>query len=169
MHANYIQAVDLLKERFWQSHKIIHAYIQAILNLPAPSNTETIHSMRNYINKLEANIRWLESLGKCQNTYTLLVPVIIDKLPAEIHKSLARENGSNNWFLETLLKALYGELNILEVGQTTEDLDSNRITASFFMGVWRKTGTGSYVTQKSVHETFDDQEQCTFCNNFTMP
>ncbi|XP_060571807.1 uncharacterized protein LOC132729986 [Ruditapes philippinarum] len=164
-HANYIQAVDLLKERFGQSHKIIHAYIQALLNLPAPSNT--LHSMRNYYDKLEAYIRGLESLGQCQNTYgTLLVPVIIDKLPAEIRKSLARENGNDEWLLETLRKALYRELNIMETGQTTDDLTGYRSTASFFTDARQKTGTGSHVTQNSARETFDDQEQCIFCNEF---
>ncbi|XP_060593550.1 uncharacterized protein LOC132748019 [Ruditapes philippinarum] len=164
-NANYIQAVDLLKERFGQTHKIIHAYIQVLLNLPAPSNT--LHSMRNYIDNLEAYIRGLESLGQNQNTYgTLLVPVIIDKLPAEIRKSLARENGSDELLLETLRKALYRELNIMEAGQTTDDLTVYRTTASFFTGARQKTGTGSLVTQNSARETFDDQEQCIFCNEF---
>ncbi|XP_060594283.1 uncharacterized protein LOC132748688 [Ruditapes philippinarum] len=157
-HANYIQAVDLLKERFGQSHKIIHAYIQALLNLPAPSNT--LHSMRNYYDKLEAYIRGLESLGQCQNTYgTLLVPVIIDKLPAEIRKSLARENGSDKWSLESLRKALYRELNIMEAGQTTDDLAGYRTTASFFTGARRKPEAGSHVIHRRMHKTLIDQRK----------
>ncbi|XP_060596002.1 uncharacterized protein LOC132750081 [Ruditapes philippinarum] len=162
-HANYTQAVDLLKERFGQSHIIIHAYIQALLNLPAPNNT--LHSMRNYIDKLEAHIRGLKSLGQFQNTYgTLLVPVIIEKLPAKICKSLARENDSDKRFLETSRRALYRELNIMEAGQTTDDLTCYRTTASFFTGTRQKTGIGSHVTWNSARKTFDDQEQCIFCN-----
>ncbi|XP_060588880.1 uncharacterized protein LOC132744245 [Ruditapes philippinarum] len=162
-HANYIQAVDLLKERFGQSHKIIHAYIQALLNLPAPSNT--LHSMRNYNDKLEAYIRGLESLGQCQNTYgTLLVPVIIDKLPAEIRKSLARENGSDKWSLESLRKALYRELNIMEAGQTTDALAGYRTTASFFTGARRKPEAGSHVIHRRMHKTLIDQRKCIYCN-----
>ncbi|XP_053378517.1 uncharacterized protein LOC123533242 [Mercenaria mercenaria] len=98
-NANYIQAINLLKERYRQKHKIVHTYMQTLLNIPAPSYT--LHGLRNYIDKLESYIRGLESLGECQSNYgTLLVPVIIDKLPAEIRKNLAREHGSDNWQLD---------------------------------------------------------------------
>jgi hypothetical protein len=37
-NSNYACAISLLKERFGQEHKIIHATMQALLGLPAPNN-----------------------------------------------------------------------------------------------------------------------------------
>ena len=36
---NYARAIDLLKERYGQRYKIIHAIMQTLIQLPAPSNT----------------------------------------------------------------------------------------------------------------------------------
>ncbi|XP_052771058.1 uncharacterized protein LOC128210745 [Mya arenaria] len=38
-NANYAKAVELLKERFGQTHKIISTYMQSLLELPRPENT----------------------------------------------------------------------------------------------------------------------------------
>ena len=53
--ANYTTAVDLLKERFGRPHKVIHAYMKALMDLPAPTNE--LSSLRSYSDKLEAYVR----------------------------------------------------------------------------------------------------------------
>ena len=74
-HANYGKAVDLLKERFGQPHKIISAYMQSLLELPRPDNSTL--SLQSFHDNLETFIRGLESLGQCQDSYgDLLVPII---------------------------------------------------------------------------------------------
>ncbi|XP_053405674.1 uncharacterized protein LOC128559007 [Mercenaria mercenaria] len=60
-NVNYIRAVDLLKERFGQQHKIMHVAMQSLLKLPAPSNRVT--SLRNFYDKMETFIRSLEAMG----------------------------------------------------------------------------------------------------------
>lgn len=40
-NANYIKAIDLLKERYGQPHKITRIYMQALLDLPEP--TDALH------------------------------------------------------------------------------------------------------------------------------
>lgn len=62
-NANYARALELLKERFGQKHKIISCTMQALLNIPAPSNT--LHSLRKFYDRMENHIRSLESLGQC--------------------------------------------------------------------------------------------------------
>ena len=59
-HTNYIQAVELLKERFGQEHQIVNAYMQGFLELPRPMST--IVSLRTF---QEAEKLWLLS---CQST-----------------------------------------------------------------------------------------------------
>ncbi|VDI07430.1 Hypothetical predicted protein [Mytilus galloprovincialis] len=74
--ANYHKAVELLVNRFGKTHKIVNAYMKALLDLPAPSYT--LDSIRNFSDKSEVYIRGLESLGQCQDTYgSLLIPVML--------------------------------------------------------------------------------------------
>ena len=80
------------KERYGQQHKITHATMQGLLQMPAPSNS--LQSVRHFYDKMETYIRGLESVGQYQDTYgSLLVPIVLDKLPGEIRKNLAREHG----------------------------------------------------------------------------
>ena len=42
-------------------------------------------------------------MGQCQESYgNLLVPAVLEKMPGEICRQLARENSANNWKLEDL-------------------------------------------------------------------
>ncbi|XP_062607336.1 uncharacterized protein LOC134269136 [Saccostrea cucullata] len=114
-HANYNRAIELLHERFGQKHKITQSYMQALLDLPTPKNNLT--SLRHFHDQVETYVRGLESYGQAQDTYgSLLVPVILNKLPTEIRNNSARENGSTDWLLGDLRNSLYRELEILEAG-----------------------------------------------------
>ena len=56
--------------------------MQALVQLPAPTNS--LHTLRQFYDKMETFIRGLESLGQDQTTYGgLLVPIILDKLPGK--------------------------------------------------------------------------------------
>ena len=114
-NSNYTQALEVLRERFGQRHKIIQSYMNALMELPKPSYS--VYSLRSYYDSLETYIRGLDSLGHDQESYgTLLVPVILNRLPAEIRKCLARVNITENWILSDLRVALKNEIAIMEVG-----------------------------------------------------
>ncbi|XP_053390988.1 uncharacterized protein LOC128553826 [Mercenaria mercenaria] len=135
--ANYQNAIDLLQERFGQSHKIIDTYMQSLLDLPIPDNS--VASARRFHDKMENYIRGLESLDECQNSYgDLLVPIIMNKLPAELRRNLAREHGNARWQLQDLRAAIAREINILEVGQTDDNREPHVPTASLFTGTGKK-------------------------------
>lgn len=56
-------------------------------------------------------------MGQHQETYrTLLVPVILDKLPAEMRKHLARDHVDGNWQLDELRRAVSRKISIIEAG-----------------------------------------------------
>jgi hypothetical protein len=131
-NANYSKAIDLLHERFGQNHKIVHSYLQALLELPSPRNTLT--SLRHFHDQVETFVRGLESFGQTQDTYgSLLVPIILNKLPSEIRKHLAREHGSTDWLLGDLRRSLFRELEVLEAGTTGIELAESGATATFFV------------------------------------
>lgn len=103
--ANYAKSVQLLKERFAQPHRIINAHMEALLNLPSP--TDHLSSLRLFYDSFETHIRGLESLGKKTETYgDILVPIIQKKLPNGIKRNLARQNGNKEWQLDNLHKAI---------------------------------------------------------------
>ncbi|XP_062615533.1 uncharacterized protein LOC134277232 [Saccostrea cucullata] len=135
-NANYETAIYLLKERFGQPQKIINAHMRALMELHAPRNDAI--SLRNYGDCLESHVRSLECLGQKQEMYgALLIPVIINKLPAEIRKNIAREYDGDNISLHNLRKAISKEVKILESGQI-ENSDGFHSTAMFLTGASKK-------------------------------
>ena len=131
-NANNIEALNLLKERYGQTHKITNAYMQALLELPAPNYN--LYSLRNYNDKLEAYIRGLKSLVQPSESFgSLLISIILNKLPSEITQNLAKENGTDFWQLNNLRHSICKELNIMEAGKRTESL---KTTASFLTSTY---------------------------------
>ena len=60
-NANYAKAIEVLRERFGQPHKIINADILALLEWPRPS--KNMHSVQAFYDNLETYVRGLEFLG----------------------------------------------------------------------------------------------------------
>ena len=117
-NGNYTKALNLLKERYGQPHKIVQTYMQALVNIQPPTNT--LHSLRNFYDKTETYVRGLESLGQTEESYGgLLVPVMLGKLPAEVKRNITRGHGSTDWNLGDLRRAIWTELNIMDAGKTS--------------------------------------------------
>ena len=77
----------------------------------------------------------LESLSQTPEMYgSLLVPVVLDKLPIDIRKNIAREHGRDNLILDNLRKSITKEIEILEAGQGVMESDRLYATA-FFRGM----------------------------------
>ena len=130
-NVNYDEAVNLLKERFGQQDKIINAYMQALLEIPSPRNHLT--SLRSFYDKMESYVRGLEALGQTQETYgTLLVPIIMKKLPGEVRQHLAREHRIQTWVLRDLCKSILDEINIMNAEQEIEWSHLLPTTSAFF-------------------------------------
>ena len=162
-NTNYDKAISLLQERYGQTHKIVQTYMQALLDLQAPINTIT--SLRNYYDKTETYVRGLESLGQTDDTYgSLLVPVILNKLPAEIRQHLAREHRSTNWTLHDLRKALLEELNIMEAGKLPEKVESPLATATFLTNAKSRTKSSFNKNERSYSDKKINTKQCAFCH-----
>ena len=120
--SNYMQALNILEERFGQPHKIINAHMQALLDLPSPSDSVT--HLRRFYDSMENHIRGLEALGKRQDSYgDLLIPIILAKLPTTMKHNLIRENGTTKWVVEQLRKGILKEIQILEAGEEIEVFD----------------------------------------------
>ena len=95
---NYMPSVDLLCSQFAKPHKLVNAHMQALINLPNPSNTLT--SLQQFYDSVESHTRSFTTLGKNRDSYgDMLVPITLGKLPTEIKRNLARERSSEEWTL----------------------------------------------------------------------
>ncbi|XP_063420583.1 uncharacterized protein LOC134705796 [Mytilus trossulus] len=163
-NGNYETAVNLLRDRFGQPSKLIHAYMKALMNLPAPTNDA--FSLRSYGDRLESYVRGLESLGQTSEMYgSLLVPVVLDKLPIDVRKSIAREHGRDNLMLQNLRKSITKEIEILEAGQGVMEPDRLHTTAFFTGTKPRSHNKGKLTdTRKKVNT-----HTCIFCSGQHYP
>ena len=114
-NANYEHSVTLLTERYGQTHKLVQAHMQALLDLPSPNNSLT--SLKLFRDSTESHMRSLLSLGKSSDSYgALLVPIILGKLPTDMKKNLARDHENGEWTISDLQSAILKEIHILELG-----------------------------------------------------
>ncbi|XP_065896204.1 uncharacterized protein [Dysidea avara] len=127
---NYLHAVTLLQNRFGQTHKLVSAHMQALLQVPNPTNT--LSSLRTFHDTIESHSRGLSSLGKSEQSYgDLLVPIILGKLPKDIKQNLARNSTSTEWKFSQLMLAILREIEILETGNANPH--SSPFTAAFMV------------------------------------
>ena len=162
-NTNYEHSVDLLKGRYGQPDKLIKAHIQALLDTPRPVNK--LASLLSFHDTIEGHIRCLESLGKSPDSLeTLLVPIMLGKLPEETKKNMARAHDSSEWTVDELQKAIIKEIQIFEAGyQTSHSTSQDRPpTASFF------TSTGKKSSQKPREHT-TKQPMRTYCKGNHTP
>jgi len=82
-----------------------------LLQLPSPA--ANITDLRFFYDRLETNIRGLEALREAQDSYgNRLIPIILERLPSETRKNLARENKSGSWILSELRQAIFRDIKI---------------------------------------------------------
>ena len=151
-NASYSQSVELLKNRYGQPHKLVNTHLQALLNLPNPSNT--LVSLQLFHDSVEGHIRSLTSLGKSTDSYTdLLVSVLLEKLPGETRKHLARECTDSDWILSELQDAIFKEIRVFESGLHMAPESSHTPTASFYTG----TGKVSQSPHPANHKHYQEE------------
>ena len=90
--ANYTEAIDILKQRFAQKQVIVNAHMESLLNLQAVSRERDIKALRKLYDNIESNVRSLKTLGVNFEQYgTLLIPIIMSKLPEETRLVITKE------------------------------------------------------------------------------
>ena len=128
-NANYTVALSLLKERYGQPHKIISAYMKALWQLP--DAMYNLDSVKEFYDNLEAYIRGLKALGKCEDNYgDLLIPIILEKLPSQLKTQISREHGDSAWSLKQLREAIYKEIQAFEAGVENASASNSSISST---------------------------------------
>ena len=107
---NYDSAVELLQTRFGNPQQIITTHMDELLKLPNCVG-EKASSLRLIYDKITVHVRGLCALGIDSKQYgSLLIPVIMSKVPNDIRFRMARENRGGVWDLDKLMTTLLAEV-----------------------------------------------------------
>ena len=124
--ANYNSAIDTLHKRFGKPQNIISKHMDEMLKIPGCAN-DNASQLRAVYDRISINIRGLESLGVSSNQYgSLLIPVIMSKMPPEIRVQIARNKAREVWDMSELLEVIRQEVEAREVSdgvKTNVNLD----------------------------------------------
>ena len=111
---NYNQAVQILTERFGNKQLIISAHMEALLKLKPVNSLSDVKGIRSVLDKLEIQVRGLQSLGIDSTHYgALLIPIFMEKLPDELRLIVSREH-KGDWKLTSVMQAVKSEVEARE-------------------------------------------------------
>jgi len=115
--SNYMGAVELLQQRFGKPQQVISAHMDELLKLPGCSNDKP-SSLRYVLDKVNVHIRGLASLGVASEQYgSLLIPIIMSKLPGDLRLRIAREAGHEVWKIDDLIEVIRVEVEAREASE----------------------------------------------------
>ncbi|XP_045463499.1 uncharacterized protein LOC123673102 isoform X2 [Harmonia axyridis] len=130
---NYKIAVDQLKTRFARDEVLIQVYVRELLSLVLSQHISPEKSgmaLSNLYNKLETQLRALETLGVTSDKYaTMLLPLVESAIRHELLKVWERNRLTNDNFvneLQGLLKFLKAEVEAderIKLAQTSFSLE----------------------------------------------
>ena len=154
---NYQEAVETLHERFGKPQEIVAAHMHALLKIPPCTSIKEVKQLRAILDKLNINVRGLQSLGINSEMYgALLIPVIMSKVPDEIHLLIARSCTGAIWDIDNVLKIFKQEVEARESAVATKAGEVERkVHAPVFP---RSTSTTSFMTQSEGGKIL-----CAFC------
>ncbi|VDI60377.1 Hypothetical predicted protein [Mytilus galloprovincialis] len=164
-NTNYGQALHVLKQRFGQPHKIVQTYMQSLISLPSP--TSNITHLKKFYDSMENYIRGLESIGESHESFgSLLVPIILNKLPGNIRENMVRAHGGDHWNLPSLRQAIQHEITIKEAGQSVngDDIEPNYTpTSAFFTGVHAPLACKNVMEIEDRKRIVKEKQACFNC------
>eukprot|EP00794_Sanderia_malayensis_P002587 gene2587-biopygen2120 len=109
--ANYVSAIELLQRRVGDKQVIISGHHDALLRITPLTSSKNIRDIRELYDKVEVHVRVLQSLDVPTSSYgSLLVPVLLSKIPEDVRLLIGREIKDDKWELGRLLNSLRYEV-----------------------------------------------------------
>ena len=89
--------------------------------LKIPPSTDRLSSLRFVYDSLSVHVRGLQSMGISSHQYcSLLIPIIMAKLPDDVRLAIARKASSNVWKIDELLNTIKFEVEAREASETAK-------------------------------------------------
>ena len=121
--ANYDAAVEILEQRFGKPQQIISAHMDEILKIPQCTSDRPA-SLRLVYDKLSVHVGGLKSLGVSSEQYgSLLIPIVMSKLPNDIRLQIARNTTSEVWKIEELTERIRIEMEAREASERVKAVE----------------------------------------------
>ena len=91
--------------------------MEALIKVPGVSSERDIRSLRKLVDSIDSNVRSLKTLGIDFKQYgSLLIPMVVGKIPEEIRLEITKNMGKDNWGLELVLDIMRSEIEARERG-----------------------------------------------------
>ncbi|GFV57548.1 uncharacterized protein TNCV_4399041 [Trichonephila clavipes] len=171
---NYRKAFEYLRMRFGQEDVLIHVYVRELLKLVL-QNTEVKVNLSSLYDKIEAQLRALESLAVTKENYAaLLFPLVESCLPAEILRAWERYVGyssdeSGKKDLDSLMKFLSIEVSSEDrIKLARNSFDSKKSNYKNKLGNLSTTATAADLFNSNFKNRKDfkfknNNNNCIFC------
>ena len=152
---NYKIALNMLTERYGDEQIIISSLMNKLLNLEGTHRFSNIKELRILLyDTIETQVRCLNSMGlQAKNYGSMLIPVIMTKLPQEIKLIITRQFGKDIWDIDLILNAFKNELEIREKLLFTDNIENSEIPQASTLMTGNKFG--------------DKKFPCVFCHKFS--
>lgn len=158
--ANYNAAIDTLHKRFGKPQNIISKHMDEMLKITGCIN-DNASQLRAVYDRISINIRGLESLGVSSNQYgSLLIPVIMSKMPPEIRVQIARSTAREVWDMSELLDVIRQEVEARELSDGVKanvNLDKQRES------LIKRPSSSTLLTQDDTQPSKKGPMKCVYC------
>ncbi|MCP3659751.1 MAG: DUF1759 domain-containing protein, partial [Bacteroidetes bacterium] len=123
---NYQNAIETLKSRFGNKQMIITSHMQALLKLQNSPN-DKVSQLRYIYDNINIHVRGLKSLGMSEEKYgSLLVPIIMSRMPREITLQVARKITEEVWPIREILEIVRKEIEAREISDSVESSEKRQ-------------------------------------------
>ena len=117
--ANYQDAIAILKKRFGNVEQRKAKHMEILMNIESVTSSRDLKALRKLHDLVESHVRSLSAIGVDPASYgSLLVPVLLNKLPSELQLIASRKIPEGGWSLDPLLKIIEEEIAARERVQT---------------------------------------------------
>ena len=114
---NYDSAVEILKERFGKPQQLISAHMEELLKLNV-CVLDKPRQIRFLYDKISVSFRGLEALGVKSEQYgSLILLIIMAKLPDEIRIQVARNRSQEVWEIDSWIDVIQSEIDAREMSE----------------------------------------------------
>ena len=157
--SNYDAAVELLKQRFGRPQHIICAHMEELVKIPCSANDRP-QALRYIYDQITVHIRGLATLGIGSTQYgSLLIPIIMSKLPGEIRLRVARETKDDVWSLDDLMQVIQAEV---EAREASEGVRMNAVKPP--MPPSNRSSSGNHNPTANALSASQMKVKCAYCN-----
>ena len=120
----YIQAWELLKEKYGNPQLIISTHMNELIKLNKV-NGSNVTELRELYDRIESNVRALKTVGTQQEHFgSLLIPILLEKIPNVIRLQINRQLGKENWNIDEFSQCINREITARESYKFLKNEDS---------------------------------------------